>query len=270
MSNLWSVRRATVVTAGLALASVGMISCALDDGDLGEVDDETTSVQAAAVTPTLRFAGGDWIIKAGTGMGPGPNTWDPANAWVDSSGALHLKLSYVNGEWRCAQVISKTNYGFGSYQFQVIGPIDKLDKNVVLGLFDYPAFGVAPDGTNEIDIEFARWGSATNPNGNWTVYPTQLGTPPTTHKFNFALNGSYTTHRFTRTATSVSYESLHGHVDGPGSQIASWTFAPSQPSLLVPQRALPVLFNLWLFQGRPPSDGKPVEIIIKSFKFRTP
>ncbi|MGE0867180.1 MAG: hypothetical protein AB7P03_01365 [Kofleriaceae bacterium] len=71
-------------------------------------------------------------------------------------------------------------------------------------------------------------------------------------------------------ATSVAYESLHGDVDGPGSKIASWTCAPSQPSLLVPQRALPILFNLWLLQGKPPSDGKPVEIVIKSFKFRTP
>jgi hypothetical protein len=25
--------------------------------------------------------------------------------------------------------------------------------------------------------------------------------------------------------------------------------------------------NLWLFKGRPPTDGQPVEIVIRSFQF---
>ena len=56
--------------------------------------------------------------------------------------------------------------GFGRYQFQVIGRIDQLDPNVVLGLFKYPTPDVGPDGTNEIDIEFAQWGRATANNAD--------------------------------------------------------------------------------------------------------
>ena len=34
-----------------------------------------------------------------------------------------------------------------------------------------PAAGIGADGTNEIDIEYSRWGQASGPNGDWTDYP---------------------------------------------------------------------------------------------------
>jgi hypothetical protein len=34
----------------------------------------------------------------------------------------------------------------------------------------------------------------------------------------------------------------------------------------VPQNGLPFHFNLWLFEGRPPADGKQVEVVLRNFK----
>jgi hypothetical protein len=51
------------------------------------------------------------------------------------------------------------------HQFWVFGRIDKLDPNVVFGLFGYPIANVEPDGTHEIDIEFAKWGASQAPIG---------------------------------------------------------------------------------------------------------
>src|SRR5207237_76888 len=100
----------------------------------------------------LRFSDLDWVIRsAGTG-GPGPNRWDPKNVWVDPDGRLHMKISHVGDEWRCAELNTRRRLGFGRYQFQVIGRIDRLDRSVVLGLFDYPTPDVGKDGTNEIDV----------------------------------------------------------------------------------------------------------------------
>jgi hypothetical protein len=108
---------------------------------------------------TIRFSGYDWIVRpSGTG-GPGPNQWDENNVWVDGSGYLHLKLSQRAGRWYCSEVYTKDRLAFGSYQFWVIGHVDKLDQNVVFGLFSYPTPDVGPDGTNELDIEFAKWGT---------------------------------------------------------------------------------------------------------------
>ncbi|HLV80643.1 MAG TPA: glycoside hydrolase family 16 protein [Chthonomonadaceae bacterium] len=229
------------------------------------------SVQAAkAPATTLRFSGYVWNIRqAGTG-GPGPNQWDPANVWVDSAGQLHLKIADNGGQWTCAELWTQKRLGFGRYQFDVIGRIDQFDPNVVLGLFNYPTPDVGPDGTNEIDIEFAQWGNSQAPNGNYTVWPAQTGlTPPSnSYTFNFTLTTSKTTQRSTRQSTQISFQSLSGFQSGNTGQYASWVFAPSDYLQRIPQQAEPVHINLWLFQGHAPTNGQEVEIIIKRFTFK--
>jgi hypothetical protein len=119
---------------------------------------------------TIRFAGYEWIVKSGINRGPGPNNWNENNVWVDQGGYLHLKLTKQGNRWYGAEVLSRDRLGFGRYQFWIVGRVDRLDPNVVFGLFNYPTPDVGPDGTNEIDIEFAsgasqrlRW--ATTPFG---------------------------------------------------------------------------------------------------------
>ena len=78
--------------------------------------------------------------------------------------------------------------GFGRYQFQISGRIDRFDDNVVLGLFNYPTGDVGPDATHEIDIEFARWGDAKNPIGNYTVWPVEKSLKQVSKSFPFDLD----------------------------------------------------------------------------------
>jgi hypothetical protein len=215
----------------------------------------------------VQFAGYSWDVKIGNGKGPGPNNWNANNVWVDGSGRLHLRVTNSSGTWTCAGVGLPDRLGFGSYQFQVIGAIDTLDPNVVLGLFDYPTSDVGPDGTNEIDIEFSRWGNPQNYIGNYTVYPAVAGNHSTSSRFPVSLNGTYTTHRFFRSSTSVSFESVYGHTSSGGTAFGSWTFSPANPNTFVPQSATPVRMNLWLFHGMPPTNGQPVEIIVSDFSF---
>lgn len=219
---------------------------------------------------TISFGGYEWEIRQPGKGGPGPNVWNPQNVWVDKAG-LHLKISRVrngsNTEWQCAELFTKQALGMGTYQFQVTGPIDRLDRNVVLGLFDYPSPDVGPDGTNEIDIEFARWGRTDAPIGNYTIYPASGKRGPNdNHTFSFTLKGDDTTQRFVRTSASVSLQSLQGHRDDDAGEIARWTYAPPDKRL-IPQQPLPVHINLWLFQGKAPTDNKEITITIKKFTF---
>ena len=101
----------------------------------------------------LRFSGYEWRVR-GAGRG-GPNEWDDANASVDDHGCLHLKITRRCGHWRCAEIFLERNLGFGRYQWEIEGRVDRFDPQVVLGLFNYTRPEVGPDGTNEIDIEFA-------------------------------------------------------------------------------------------------------------------
>lgn len=215
----------------------------------------------------LQFAGLQWRVRSTGEGGPGPNLWDEKHVWVDEQGALHLKLAPRDGRWASAEVSTVEKLGFGTYEFRIDGPIDQLDRNVVLGLFNYPPAAIGASGTHEIDIEFARWGHPKAPIGNYTVWPVAADVKQTTHSFEFKLNGTYTTHRFEWRKEKIAFESLHGHVDGKGMLFADWTFEPQDATQRISREPMPVHLNLWCFEGRPPTDGKPVEIVIRGFRY---
>lgn len=215
---------------------------------------------------TLSFSGLDWVVRSGTG-GPGPNTWDPAHVWVDTRGWLHLKLARRDGRWTCAEVTTRQRFGFGRYQFEVEGPLDRFDTQVVLGLFNYPTSDVGGDETHEIDIEFARWGRADAPIGNYTLWPVEKALKPTSRTFAFTLTSPVSVHRFDWQAKRVSWESAQVERDGSRTVLQQWTFAPEDAERRIAQKPMPIHVNLWLFKGRPPTDDRDVEIVIRSFTF---
>ena len=217
---------------------------------------------------TLSFAGFTWNVREQGSSGPGPNEWRQANAFLDSRGALHLRVEKRQGKWTCAEVYTTSRLGFGTYQFQLRGKVDTLDKNLVLGLFTYPTADVGPDATNEIDIEFARWGSASAPALNYTVYPARSGPAQATRAFNIVLPGDASTHRFTWASDSILFQSFSGYVNDNRNQLAQWLFKPAEPLTHVPQAPVPLHLNFWLFQGQAPSNGKNAEVVITGLTFR--
>lgn len=214
----------------------------------------------------ISFAGYNWNVRSGQG-GPGPNNWSSSNVWVDANGYLHLKLSQVGGQWYAAELTSRKFFGFGTYQFQVISRFDLFDQNIVLGLFNYPTPAIGPDGTNEIDIEYSHWGNPTYPIGNFTVWPAVTGVKQHSYSFNLNLTNRYTTQRFVWGSKNIFFQGLRGLTDGNTGQYASWLYQPTAYLKQIPQQAMPVHLNLWLFQGQAPVNGQEVEVIIKSFKF---
>jgi hypothetical protein len=225
---------------------------------------QKTQTTPRAITSTIQFSGYTWNVKnSGTAKwGPGPNYWNGANVWVDANGWLHLKLSKnADGSWSCGEVSTTQSLGYGTYQWKIEGAVNALDKNVVLGLFNYSG----NDGYDEMDVEFARWGNASNAPLNYTVYPAAVGKPTFHTAQNFTLSGTYTTHRFIRSSNSVVFKSLHGHVDNDANLFATATC--KAPPYSVSALAMPVYMNLWLFQGMSPSNGSNVEIIIHEFKY---
>jgi hypothetical protein len=233
----------------------------------------TPSAAATTTGPsTITWSGLSWDVKSGTGLGPGPNTWNPDNVFVDASGDLHLAITNVGGSWTCAEVSTTTSFPFGSFQWQVTTAVDNLDPNVVLGLFVYGPLALGPDGTHEIDIEYARFGSADADNGRWTIWPNVLVTPSLVGRSSYTLQlGSdpTTTSRFTWAPSDVAFTTLAGF-QAPGSNtnlVRSWTYAPGDPTTTISQSPMPVHMNLWLNQGAPPTNGQGVEVVIHNFSF---
>ena len=213
----------------------------------------------------IEFGGYTWTVRSGRG-GPGPNAWDENNAWLDTSTNLHLKISQRDAKWSCAEVTMRRRLSFGRYQFQAIGRIDRLDDNVVLGLFNYPTGDVGPDGTHGIDIEFSRWGDAKNPMGNYTVWPVVKSLHQVSSSFPLTLAAVETTNRFIWSRDMVKFRSLQGHFDDDRAEINAWIYSPREASQYISQQRLPVHINLWLFKGLAPKNGREVEVIIRDFK----
>lgn len=256
----------TVLLASLTLACTDSVE---------ESFEQPQTVSSGRVTQaanTISFSGLTWIVKdaAVTKVGPGPNLYSKDNVWVDTKGKLHLKIRKVNDTWTCAEIYTQNTFGNGQYQFWIESRIDQLDKNVVLGLFNYPCSNsdCEPDYTHEMDIEFARWGNASANNLNYTVWPAVLGGSVFSQTYPFSLAGKAinTTHRFTRKTTSVLFQSLYGFQTGNVSQFATKT--ASSPPYSISTLPMSVYINLWLFQGNMPSNQEEVEVIINNFKFK--
>ena len=216
---------------------------------------------------TISFSGHTWVIRSSGRSGPGPNYWEPNNVFVDTNGYLHLRLTQRDGKWYCAELYTRERLGFGRYEFWLTGPVDKLDHNVVLGLFNYPTSDVGPDATHEIDIEFAQWGNRSAPIGNYTVWPATNSVRRQSKSFAFTPAGDSSQHSFTWTTTNVVFESCGEQGGNQTRRLASWVFQPPNPAACISQKAMPVHINLWCFQGKPPSDAKEVELIVRDFKF---
>lgn len=211
----------------------------------------------------LAWSGFEWSVRSGTG-GPGPNRWRAENVWLDAENRLHLKISHEIDGWSCAELYTGTRLAYGRYEFWTTGRLDLLDPRVVLGLFHYPTSDVGPDGTNEIDIEFARWGDPEAPNDNYTVWPRDLAAGPLTHSFDFPQTGPDTTHRYSWRPGRIFFQSLAGHVHA-NSAAASW-LTPESFAAQVAAVPMPVHLNLWLLQGLPPLNGQEVELIVAGFR----
>ena len=209
----------------------------------------------------IQFGGYTWSVRSGRG-GPGPNQWEKTNVWLDASTNLHLKISQHDGKWSCAEMTMQKRLGFGRYQFQTVGRLDRLDDNVVLGLFNYPSSDVGPDATHEIDIEFARWGQSKNPMGNFTVWPAEKGLKHVTKPFPFSLTGDQMTHQFTWSRGQILFKSLNEHTE-----LAKWIYSPPEPTRHISQQPMPVHINLWLVKGLPPKNKQEVEVVLQDFKF---
>lgn len=206
----------------------------------------------------ISFSGYEWVVST-TGeqkAGPGPNYFSDSkeNVWVDDQGRLHLKITYREGRWNCSRVELARHTGHGKYVFYVSSRPDSLDKQVVWGLYTYK------NDTEEIDIEFSRWGVDNNQEAQYAVQPSHK----TGNKARFRMNleGSYSTHIFDWTKKWIDFASYHGHTVNPVSEteiIARWRYYGDD---IPPDSDEKLKMNLWLFRGAEPLNGKEAEVVI--------
>jgi len=217
-------------------------------------------VLAIAAYPTVQFSGYEWAVKAGDLLGPGPNYFSSShdNVWVDDQDRLHLKITQRDGKWYCAEVYLMQSFGYGTYNFQLSNRVDMLDKYVIGSPFVYR------NDTNELDMEFSRWGIEDGPNAQFVVQP--YYNPGNREQFSMSLSNNASTHIIKWKSDSVFFQSAQGHYSDPpeGQVIHQWGYTggyvPSESDELVH-------INLWLLNGQAFSEGQAAEMVIQDFTF---
>jgi len=227
-----------------------------------------STLSTPAVAKTIDWSGYTWEVRDGGG-GPGPNNWSADNVSVDRQKRLHLKIAKRDGKWSCAELTMTKALGFGRYEFDVDSPAEFMNDNIVLGLFNYPTRDIGPDGTNEIDIEYATWGGQQKEHGNWTVWPAVIGVEHGSSQFvpTCETAGSVNTFYWTQDYVSFDWKPVYEGLAGMPCASLHWSYHPADVNKSIPQHPLPVHINLWLFNGKPPTDDKEVEIIVSAFRY---
>jgi hypothetical protein len=192
---------------------------------------------------TVWFADRAWEVKSGH-HGPGPNDFSDSNesVWVDESGALHLRLTWIDGAWRSAEVRSVGCTRYGKHGF-TLAPRSQPDPQVVLGLFLYA------DDSHEADIELSQWGDPMGPSLWWTAQPMEPGSQRT-------LMASQDAHTL---GLTWRRQALRFSTTAPPT---TWTYRGPR----VPARRddLHIHLNLWLFEGHAPDEMIDHEVVIES------
>jgi len=245
---------------------------------------------------TFDWSGFTWIVKDSDGkfVGPGANRFSDSttNVWVDADNNLHLKITKSNGKYYCSEVYTCETVSYGLYVFKLKSRVELLDRNIVLGLFTWNDSNCYSNTNSEIDIEFARWGNAANPNALlFSVQPTNGGGyAERTRSFPISLKQNRSVYSFSWMPDKVNWSAYQGLYDPPpySDLIAEWEYDTADianiprggswcNSLPIkipdPETNTRIHLNLWLFDknyngyGDAPSDGGEAEVIIQQVSY---
>jgi hypothetical protein len=209
--------------------------------------------EARAAVPCaerIAFSGFDWIVSDAAERFPGAApgfSWSRCNVRVrslpDGTEVLTLTLRKEQSGWRGAQLTTRDTYRYGTFSMAIESSLRGMlidSPSAVLGFFAY----LGPAYTNEIDVEFTRWGIVRSPAMHYTVWPdTSMGDTPlpanasgTGDPAEFAAPAI---HRFIWTNRSVAFQSI----SIPTSMHLGHAFKVTSN---VPTKPMHIMLNFWV------------------------
>jgi len=109
-----------------------------------------------------------WIASQRVGP-PAINEFLYSNVYGKNNSICLSIKSKEGGGVTSAEFRSSEKMWYGTYLIE-LNYLPEFEKKYVFGFFTYPSVDIGPDGTNEIDIEISRWGSAARPRGNFGLF----------------------------------------------------------------------------------------------------
>jgi hypothetical protein len=237
-------------------------SATLDElpGPGGEVVAVATAKGApSSPSPTLQFSGYEWRIRtAPSSRGDTSNLYDPANAWTDADGALHLRIAGQPGKWTCAEVTLTRSFGYGTYSF-VVRDTSKLEPAAVLAMFTWDYAG-GDDNNREMDVEISRWGDPASKNTQYVVQPFHV--PANVARFDSP--SGVLTHSFRWEPGRVTFRTARGAASTVRPEVVSeHVFTSGVPA--PGAETVRMAFFVFGKTGQPLQNG--AEVVVEKFEF---
>jgi hypothetical protein len=206
----------------------------------------------------LSFSGYEWQIRQVPSDRGGANEYDPANAWTDESGALHLRIAGTPGRWTSAEVILTRSLGYGTYSF-VVRDISQLEPAVALGMFTWDDLGVEQN-HREIGVEMSRWGNPASKNAQYVIQPYYVAA----NVARFSAPAGRLTHSFRWEPGRVSFKSVLGLLGkGGGRTVAQHDFTSGVPT----PGGESIRINLYVFGYATVPLKNGAEVVIEKFEY---
>lgn len=213
-----------------------------------------------APTKPLKFSDYDWDVRTvASDRGGANNLYDPANAWTDDRGALHLQITKKSGRWSCAEMVLNRDLGYGTY-VMTVRDSSRLEPAAVLSMTTFDDWG-GDQSYRELDVELSRWGDAeSRNNAQYVVQPFYI--PGNVSRF-YTPPGALT-HLMRWESGRASFKTFRGRSAGPGAPVLTeHEFTSGVPS--------PGQARIHLIFYVVPSDKSPLqkaaEVVIEKFEY---
>jgi hypothetical protein len=207
---------------------------------------------------SIHFSGYEWEARQEpSNAGGKTNLFDPANAWTDERGFLHLRITQMAGQWICGEVRLKVSPGKGSYFFTV-RDTSNLDPAVVLSINTWDELAVNQN-HRDLGIEIGRWGEPADRNAQYVIQPYY----EPSNVFRFMAPPGTLTWSFRWEPGRVAFGTARGSGAGNARTVAEHVFASGVPS----PGGESVYMTLYVFHNSRIPLQRGAEVVIEKFEY---
>ena len=211
-------------------------------------------------TGSLQFSGYDWGVRmTASDKGGINNLYDPANAWADARGALHLQIRKKSDKWSCSEIFLKRSLGYGTYSVTV-RDTSQLEPAATFSMFTFDD-SASNEHFREMDVEVhGREDYASHDNAQYAVQP--FYSPG--NLFPFSAPSGTLTYVLRWEPGHATFKTFRGRSSGAGAHLVSeHEFTPpiSGPG----NTKLRLIFFVVASAKHPMQ--KPSEVVVEKFEY---
>lgn len=214
---------------------------------------------SASNVKSLHFSGYDWVIRtAKSSRGGILRPYSADNAWVDTQGSLHLKVTRDSDRWVCSEVSMIRSLGYGTYNFEV-RDVAHFEPAAILDLFTWSDQN-SEEAHHEMNVTIGRRGDPASKNAEYIVEPYYV--PSNVSRFN--VQAGRMTYSFDWEPDSITFQTWKGHADASRSpRIAEHVFISGIP----PAGGEVAHMNLCVFGYGKVTLQHEAEVVIDRFQY---